>query len=79
MIADEFTIEKEIFERNEEGYSKRMLLYLNRLSALQKEVLRLDIAGYLPNEIKEELHINEKQYVDCRAAIHSYRNVSVLF
>lgn len=79
MIADEFTIEKEIFERNEEGYSKQMLLYLNRLSALQKEVLRLDIAGYLPNEIREELHISEKQYADCYAAIHSYRNVSVLF
>lgn len=79
MIADEFTIEKEIFERNEEGYSKQMLLYLNRLSALQKEVLRLDIAGYLPNEIREELHISEKEYADCYAAIHSYRNVSVLF
>ena len=79
MIADVFTIEKEIFEENEEGYSRRMLLYLSRLSKLQKEVLRLSIAGYLPGEIREELHINEKQYTDCYAVIHSYRNVSVLF
>lgn len=79
MIASDLTIEKEIFEENEEGYSKRMLLYLSRLSNLQKEVLRLNTAGYLPEEIKEELHINEKQYADCYAAIHSYRNVSVLF
>lgn len=79
MIADETTIEKEVFDKNEEGYSKKMLLYLNRLSNLQKEVLRLNIAGYLPNEIREELHISEKQYADCYAAIHSYRNVSVLF
>lgn len=79
MIADDFTIEKEIFEKDEEGYSKRMLTYLSRLSNLQKEVLRLNIAGYLPGEIREELHINEKQYADCHAAIHSYRNVSVLF
>lgn len=79
MIADDFTIEKELFEKKEEGYSRRMLLYLSRLSNLQKEVLRLNIAGYLPSEIREELHISEKQYMDCYAAIHSYRNVLVLF
>ena len=79
MIADSFSIERELFDEKEEGYSKRMLLYLSRLSNLQKEVLRLSIAGYLPGEIREELHISEKQYVDCNEAIHSYRNVSVLF
>lgn len=79
MIAADFTIEKEIFDKNEEGYSKRMLLYLNRLSNLQKEILRLSTAGYLPGEIREELHISEKQYADCYAAIRSYRNVSILF
>ena len=79
MIASDFSIEKEIFEKDEEGYSRKMLLYLSRLSNLQKEVLRLNIAGYLPGEIREELHISEKQYADCCAAIHSYRNVSVLF
>lgn len=79
MIADDFTIEKEIFDKNEEGYSMKMLLYLSKLSSLQKEILRLNIAGYLPNEIREELHISEKQYADCNSAIHSYRNISVLF
>lgn len=79
MIADNFTVEKVIFEENEEGYSKRMLAYLSRLSSLQKEVLRLNMAGYLPGEIREQLHINEEQYADCYAAIRSYRNVSVLF
>ncbi|MBD5551554.1 MAG: hypothetical protein HDQ96_10335 [Lachnospiraceae bacterium] len=79
MITDGFTIEKILFEDNEEGFSKRMLSYLSRLSNLQKEVLRLNIAGYLPGEIREELHINEKQYADCYAAIHSYRNISALF
>lgn len=79
MIADDMTIEKEIFENNEEGYSKRMMIYLSRLSNLQKEVLRFNMAGYNPREIREELHISEKEYADCYAAIHSYRNVSVLF
>lgn len=79
MIAGSFDVEKEIFKRNEEEYSKKMLLYLSRLSSLQKEVLRLATTGYVPKEIKEELHISEKQYTDCNAAIHSYRNISVLF
>ncbi len=79
IIADKFTIEKELFEEKEEGYSKKMLLYLNRLSEVQKKILQLIIAGYSSNEIREELHITEKQYSDNFAAIHSYRNVSVLF
>lgn len=79
MIADDYIIENEVFERNKDRYSKRVLLYLSKLSKLQKEILRLNIAGYLPNEIREELHISEKEYADCYAAIHSYRNVSVLF
>lgn len=78
MIPDKFTVEMEFFGEREEGYSKRMLLYLSKLSGLQKEVLRLASEGYLPNEIKNELHISEKQYSDCNAAIHSYRNVSIL-
>lgn len=79
MIADSFSIEKVIFEDREESYSRKMREYLSRLSGLQREVLRLATAEYQPNEIKAELHISEKQYSDCNAAIHSYRNVSVLF
>lgn len=78
IIADDFSIEKELFEQDDTGYSNRMRLYLSRLSNTQKEVLRLNVAGYLPNEIREELHISEEQYADCYAAIRSYRNVSVL-
>lgn len=78
VIADKTTVEKEIFERNKEGYSEKILLYLNRLSEEQKEILNLIIAGYLPSEIKEELHITEKQYHDCYEAIYSRRNISIL-
>lgn len=78
VIADDFSIEGEIFETEKEGYSRRMSLYLNRLTNLQLEILNLNAAGYLPGEIREELHISEKQYADCCEAIHSYRNVSLL-
>ena len=78
IIADTNTIEKEFFEEKEEGYSKEMCKYLDRLSELQKEVLRLISIGFTPSEILEELHINQKIYEDCYNAIHSYRNTSVL-
>lgn len=77
-IASKYTIEKEFFEEREESYSKEMCRYLGRLSNLQKEVLRLISIGFMPGEILEELHINQKMYEDCCQAIHSYRNISVL-
>ena len=77
-IASKYTIEKEFFEEREESYSKEMCRYLGRLSNLQKEVLRLISIGFTPNEILEELHINQKMYEDCYQAIHSYRNISIL-
>lgn len=78
LLADSFDVEEIVFEKNEAGYSSRMLSYLDRLSGTQREMLKLMSVGYLPNEIKRKLHLNEKQYADCSAAIRSYRNVSVL-
>ena len=78
-ISSKSTIEKEFFEEREDGYSKEMCRYLGRLSGLQKEVLRLISIGFMPSEILEELHINQKMYEDCYQAIHSYRNISLLF
>lgn len=73
-IADDFDVEREVFRDNEEEYSSKVLLYLNKLSKLQRKVLMRNIDGYSPREIREELHINEKQYSDCCAAIRSYDN-----
>ena len=78
-ISSKSTIEKESFAEREECYSKEMCRYLGRLSGLQKEVLRLISIGFMPSEILEELHINQKMYEDCYQAIHSYRNISLLF
>lgn len=79
LIADDMDIERIVFEEKEEGYSRRMQLYLAKLSGLQSDVLRLRTAGYLPDEIRRELGIDRRQYSDCEAAIRSYRNLSVLF
>lgn len=79
LLIDSFDMEREIFEKREEGYSKRMRMYLDRLSNVQREILTLATDGYRPDEIRETLQISERQYADCFAAIRSYRNVSVLF
>lgn len=71
-------MEKELLDEKEDEYSERMLLYLSKLSGVQREILRFIIAGYTPIEIQEALHISEKEYSDCNLAIHSYRNISVL-
>lgn len=79
LIPDNTIIEEVIFKKNVEVYGEKTLIYLSRLSNLQKMVLNLTIIGYSPKEIIEELHITSKQYADCNAAIHSYKNISVLF
>lgn len=79
ILADSVSVEQEVLEKREEGYSRRVLLYLERLSGLQRQVLERTIDGYSSEEIRRELHISGKQYSECNAAIHSYRNISVLF
>ena len=79
MIPDGFDLEKEIIEKDGQVYSEKMQSYLNRLSELQKNVLQLTADGYSPCEIKKMLNISGRQYSDCNAAIHAYRNVAVLY
>ena len=84
MVAEtrsttECDIDKIFFEDDGEKFTEKMLKYINRLSNLQKEVVKLIIAGYVSEEIEQILHISEKQYQDCMMAIRAYRNVSVLF
>ena len=79
MLAHKSTTETDFFEKREDTYSDKMNKYLNKLSSLQREVLRLISIGFMPSEILEELHINQKMYEDCYQAIHSYRNISLLF
>lgn len=79
IIPDSFDTHNEAFKEKEDGYSQKMLCYLSRLSGLQRDILKMTGTGYSPNEIRRTLHITNKQYADSCAAIHSYRNISVLF
>lgn len=77
--AEHYDIDKTFFEDDGEKYSEKMLLYITKLSKLQKEVVRLIISGYSKDEIKKTLHINGKEYEDCMQSIKSFKNVSILF
>lgn len=79
MIADDDTVESEVLGSRNTGYSRRMTRYLDKLSRRQRDVLHLSAEGYAPAEIRERLQLSRREYADCNAAIHSYRNVSVLF
>ncbi len=79
IIAGDFLIEREVLEKGEEKFSRRTRAYLSRLSNVQRNVLCMCADGYSSDEIREKLRISKKQYADCRAAIHSYRNISALF
>ncbi len=76
--AYHYDIDKTFFEDDGEKYTEKMLKYIDRLSNLQKEVVKLIISGYMVEEIKKILHINEKQYQDCMIGIRSYRNIKAL-
>lgn len=77
--AEHYDIDKTFFEDDGEKYSEKMLLYITKLSKLQKEVVKLIISGYSRDEIKKTLHINGKEYEDCMRSIKSFKNVSILF
>ena len=63
MIADDFTIDKELFEEDErEEWRKEVIEYLNSLSPLQRKIAFLLSDNNTPGEICEELHIIMKHY-----------------
>lgn len=77
--AEHYDIDKTFFEDDGEKYSERMLKYIKRLSKLHQEFVKLVVSGYSASEIKEILHISQKDYSDCLASISSYKNISIFF
>ena len=76
LADDNVNVEKSV---EDEEYSDKMKNYLSRLSAQQAEVLHLLSEGYIANEVQKMLQITPREYEDCYNAIHSYRNISLLF
>lgn len=63
MIADKFSIEKEVFEKNnKEEWRKEVIEFLYGLSPLQRKIALLLSDNNTPDEICEELHITLKHF-----------------
>lgn len=63
LIADEKTVERELFEDNKkEEWRKEVNEYLNSLSPLQRKIAFLLSDNNTPSEICEELHITIKHF-----------------
>lgn len=63
MIADDFDIEKELFEKyQKQEWHKEVTEYLDSLSPLQRKIAFLLSNDNTPDEICEELHITLKHF-----------------
>lgn len=79
MIPCDFDLESELIERLSASAGGKMDQYLEQLSKQQRLMAVYLSEGYRPSEIREKLHINEREYGDCMMAIRAYENVSILF
>lgn len=78
-IADDITVEKELFERyKREEWRKEVKEYLNGLSPLQRKIAFLLSDNNTPNEICEELHITIKHFQNSMKRILSDERIKPL-
>lgn len=77
IIPSDFDIFREVCDRN--GYQESKIeKYLSKLSIIQRKIVSLLSDGYKAREIRELLHMNEKEYSQNLAAIQAYENVREL-
>lgn len=76
LIASDFDIYEEAFGDDFKG--TKIERYLNKLSVVQRKIVSLLSKGYKSNEIRELLHMSEKEYSQNLAAIQAYENVREL-
>lgn len=61
-IADDKTIESEVFKEKKEEWRKEVKEYLKKLSPLQRQIVFLLSDNNTPDEICEELHITMQHF-----------------
>lgn len=78
MIPSDFDLESEVTDEIGISSGSKMERYLDQLSRKQKQVAVYLSEGYKPLEIRELLHMTEKEFSDCMMAIRSYKNIKIL-
>ena len=77
LIADEKTVEKELFGEKKE-WRKEVNEYLNSLSPLQRKIVFLLSDNNTPSEICEELHITIKHFKNSMKRISADERIKLL-
>ena len=79
LIADDFTIEKELFEKEDRvEWRKEIIDFLDGLSPLQRKIAILLSDDNTPDEICEELHITIKHFENSMKRILSDEKIKPL-
>jgi RNA polymerase sigma factor (sigma-70 family) len=77
IIPSNFDIFEEVCAHN--GWKENKIeKYLSKLSIIQRKIVSLLSEGYKAKEIRELLHMSEKEYSQNLAAIQAYENVREL-
>lgn len=80
IISSDFdTFEKAIERQEREKFQEKVQCYLSRLSSQQIAILNFLMDGFKAKEIREMLHISEKQYADNLQTMRCYENIRILF
>lgn len=77
LIEDGFDLENEIFGGTD-TLAFKLERYLERLSKRQKKVLELLSFCYRTEEIRQMLHLTQREYADAIENIRSYENIKIL-
>ena len=76
ILPSGFDIYQELYGENISDV--RIRNYLNRLSNKQREIVSLLAQGYQSKEIKDLLHMNNKEYLENISIIQAYENIREL-
>lgn len=78
-IDSGFQIEEELPEEIGFSSENKWEKYLSRLSKKQRKIAIFLSEGYKAFEIREILHITEKEYSEHMSIIKAYENISIIF
>lgn len=77
-LMSDFDIEQEALEQISILSDKRLKKYLNKLSEKQRKIVRMLSQGFKSSEIKEILHITNKEYINHMKEIRAYENIILI-
>ena len=79
MIPSNVNIEKEVIDKDTDIVDEKIERYMNKLSNTERSIVEMLMKDVKVKDIKEELHITDKEYADHMEHIRQYENIKILF